>query len=132
MSDSRKKTCLAVLFVVLVILIMAGSLMPVAEMPGPEKTFQEKVLTVLWNLTHVPMYGVLTLVSLHYFECIGFSRRINAGVTAMVVMALGILIEVLQVYVPGRYGGVFDICLNAVGMAGGMGVFFKIFRKSGG
>jgi len=102
MSDSRKKTCLAVLFVVLVILIMAGSLMPVAEMPGPEKTFQEKVMTVLWNLTHVPMYGVLTLVSLHYFECIGFSRRINAGVTAMVVMALGILIEVLQVYVPGR------------------------------
>jgi VanZ family protein len=132
MSDSRKKTCLAVLFVVLVILIMAGSLMPVAEMPGPEKTFQEKVMTVLWNLTHVPMYGVLTLVSLHYFECIGFSRRINAGVTAMVVMALGILIEVLQVYVPGRYGGVFDIGLNAVGMAGGMGVFFKIFRKSGG
>jgi VanZ family protein len=50
----------------------------------------------------------------------------------MVVMALGILIEVLQVYVPGRYGGVFDIGLNAVGMAGGMGVFFKIFRKSGG
>lgn len=65
MSDSRKKICLAVLFAALVILIMAGSLMPVAEMPG-------------------------------------------------------------------RYGGVFDIGLNAVGMAGGMGVFFKIFRKSGG
>lgn len=131
MSDSRKKNCLAVLFAAVVILIMAGSLMPVAETTGLEKTFQEKVMTVLWNLTHVPMYGVLTLVSLLYFECIGFSRRINAGVTALVVMSLGILIEVLQMYVPGRYGGLFDVGLNAVGMAGGMGVFFRVFRKSG-
>ena len=103
-----------------------------ADIPEQGKTVWEKIRSVITNLMHVPMYGALTLVSLHYFECIRFSRPLNAVVTALVVMSLGILIEVLQVYVPGRYGGFFDIGLNAVGMVGGMVLFFNLFRKAGG
>ena len=124
MSHCTKKQWLALLFAAVVILIMAGSLMPMAEIPDQEKTVWEKIKSVISNLMHVPMYGVLTLVSLHYFACIRFSRPVNVGVTALIAMSLGILIEILQIYVPGRYGSLSDIGLNAAGMVGGMGVFF--------
>ncbi|MCF8092221.1 MAG: VanZ family protein [Desulfotignum sp.] len=130
MSHCRKKQWLALLFAAVLVLIMAGSLMPVAEIPESEKTFRERVMSVVFNLMHVPMYGVLTLVSLHYFECIRFSRPVCAAVTALIAMSVGVLIEVLQIYVPGRYGSFSDIGLNATGIAGGMVLFFKICCKA--
>lgn len=120
------------MFAAVVILILMGSLMPMADIPQQEKTAWEKIRSVIMNLMHVPMYGGLTLVSLYYFECIRFSRPFNIGVTALVAMSLGILIEVFQMYVPGRYGGVFDIGLNTAGMIGGMVLFFTILRRPGG
>jgi len=128
----RKKQWLALLFTAVVILILAGSLMPMAEIPEQEKTVWEKIMSVITNLMHVPMYGVLTLVSLYYFECIRFSRPGGAVVSALIAMAVGVVVEVLQIYVPGRYGSFSDIGLNTVGMVGGIGVFFRIRRKTGG
>lgn len=120
------------MFTAVVILIMAGSLMPMAEIPESEKTWQEKIMSVITNLMHVPMYGALTLVSLHYFECIRFSRLGGAVVSLLIAMALGALVEVLQMYVPGRFGSLSDIGLNAAGIAGGLILFYKIRCKSGG
>ena len=84
MSYSRKKQWLALLFTAVVILIMAGSLMPMAEIPESEKTWQEKIMSMIFNLMHVPMYGVLTLVSLYYFAHIRFSRRAGAIVSIVI------------------------------------------------
>jgi VanZ family protein len=132
MSYSRKKQWLALLFTAVVILIMAGSLMPMAEIPESEKTWQEKIMSMIFNLMHVPMYGVLTLVSLYYFAHIRFSRRAGTIVTIVIAMSVGGLVEVLQMYVPGRFGSLSDIGLNAAGMAGGLILFYKIRCKSGG
>jgi VanZ family protein len=128
----RKKKWLALLFAAVVIVILAGSLMPMAQIPEQEKTLWEKVMSVIWNLMHVPMYGVLTLVSLYYFECIRFSRWAGAAVSVVMAMSVGVLIEVLQMYVPGRYGSLSDIGLNAAGVAGGMALFFKTRCRAGG
>jgi VanZ family protein len=132
MSHCRKKQWLALLFTVVVILIMAGSLMPMAEIPEQKKTVWEKIMSVITNLMHIPMYGVLTLVSLYYFECIRFSRLGGAVVSVLIAMSVGALVEGLQMYVPGRFGSLSDIGLNAAGMAGGLILFYKIRCKTGG
>jgi VanZ family protein len=87
---------------------------------------------MIFNLMHVPMYGVLTLVSLYYFAHIRFSRRAGALITIVIAMSVGALVEVLQMYVPGRFGSLSDIGLNAAGIAGGLILFYKIRCKSGG
>ncbi len=114
------------------ILILVGSLMPMVDIPEQEKTVWEQIRSVITNLMHVPMYGVLTLVSLHFFECIRFSRPANAVVSALIAMSVGVLVEMLQMYVPGRYGSLSDIGLNAAGMVGGMVLFFRIRGKTKG
>jgi VanZ family protein len=127
----KKKQWPAVLFAAVVILIMAGSLTPMAQIPEQEKTVWEKMRSVIFNLMHVPMYGVLTLVSLHYFDYIRFSRGAGAAVSVVIAMSVGVLVEVLQIYVPGRYGSLSDIGLNAAGIVGGLILFFKIRHKAG-
>jgi VanZ family protein len=126
-----KKKWLAVLTAVIVILILAGSLMPMTDIPEQGKTVWDKIRSVIMNLMHVPMYGALTLALLHYFDCIRFSRPVNAGITAVVAITLGGFIEVLQTHVPGRYFSFSDIGLNAGGMAGAMVLFFRIRGKKG-
>ncbi len=127
----EKKQWLSVLFSAIVILILLGSLMPMADIPEQDKTVWEKIRSVMTNLMHVPMYGTLTLISLHYFECIRFSRPANAAVTALAAISLGGFLEILQCYVPGRYGGISDIGLNTAGMIGGMILFFRIRGRTG-
>lgn len=131
-THCRKKQWLALLFTAVMILILVGSLMPMADIPEQEKTVWEQIRSVITNLMHVPMYGVLTLVSLHFFECIRFSRPANAVVSALIAMSVGVLVEMLQMYVPGRYGSLSDIGLNAAGMVGGMVLFFRIRGKTKG
>jgi VanZ family protein len=125
----RKKYWLMLLFAAVLILIMAGSLMPVAEIPEQEKTVWEKVMSVIFNLMHIPMYGVLTLVALHYFDCIRFSRLAGAAVSAVIAMSVGILNEILQIFVPGRYGSLTDIVLNVFGIIAGMVLYRKFCQK---
>jgi VanZ family protein len=129
-TGSRKKQWLMLLFAAVLILIMAGSLVPVAEIPEQEKTVWEKVMSEIFNLMHVPMYGVLTLVSLHYFDCIRFSRPAGAAVSAVIAMSVGILNEILQIFVPGRYGSLTDIVLNAFGIIASMVLYRKFCQKT--
>jgi VanZ family protein len=129
-THCRKKQWLALLFAVVVILIMAGSLVPVAEIPEQEKTFWEKMMSVITNLMHVPMYGVLTLVSLHYFDCIRYSRKKGVVVSILIAMSVGILNEILQIFVPGRYGSLTDIILNVFGIIAGVVLYGKICQKT--
>ena len=104
--------------------------MPVVETPEQETTFWGELMSVVRNLMHVPMYGVLTLVLLHYFECIRFSRPAGALVSAVMAMFLGIAVELLQIYVPGRYCSISDIGLNFAGIIGAMILFFKFCFKA--
>ena len=82
------------------------------------------------NALHVPAYtGLLVLV------CLAFKSPSGASLTRLFVIALvcggfGAVLEILQLFVPGRTGSVIDILLNLMGIALGV-VIALSWRRSG-
>ena len=67
----------------------------------------------LFNLLHIPAYALLAGLVL---QAIG-RRRTHALLTAcLLALTVGMLTELFQFYVQGRYFSVIDILLNAAGV----------------
>jgi VanZ family protein len=83
-----------------------------------------------WDkLNHASAFAALTLAG-----CFGFpgSRRAVLGVL-LGILALGVLIEIVQYYVPGRSSEWLDLGADAVGMAIGATlalVALRLFRRT--
>jgi len=82
------------------------------------------------NVLHVPAYtGLLVLV------CLAFKSPPGASLTRLFVIALlcggfGVVLEIAQLFVPGRTGSVIDILLNLTGIALGAAIALS-WRRSG-
>ena len=67
------------------------------------------------NLLHVPVYAGLTWI---WWRALTTPKPLaKAGWAAAIAISYGVLDEVHQMYVPGRYGSVTDALLNAAGAA---------------
>jgi VanZ family protein len=93
----------AALWVLAVVLLIAGSLNPVTKPPNAHH---------IDKFVHLLVYGALAgLPALRL-------RRVRAALLiAVVLVAIGCAIEVLQGLVPGRQGSVGDALANTLGIA---------------
>lgn len=82
--------------------------------------------TLLQKILHIFLYGVLTLLLVWTLD--GVEPRAYRFLIALVIaVAFGAAMEWLQTKVPGRYGMVFDIVLDAAGAALGLlAAFFML------
>ena len=106
---------------VFIVIVIALSLEPGVTQSGDSyfswlvsstPTFAQKVL-------HVIAYGMIAILWLWTLESMQPRNRRTIVAVALAI-TLGISVEILQTVVPGRFGTLFDVFLNAIGASGGV------------
>ena len=106
-------------------LLMVASIIPGRAQPG-DSVFVwlvAKTPTLLQKALHVFLYAMLTLLWVWTLDAIqSKSQRLVIAVT--VAVCFGATMEWYQTKVPGRFGTIFDVALNAAGAL--LGIFAAI------
>lgn len=77
-----------------------------------------RLLTPNWqNLLHVPVYGGLALSWWWALETRLAEKKPRLIAAFILTMMYGLVDESWQLYIPGRYGSLTDLALNALGAA---------------
>ena len=80
--------------------------------------------TLLQKVLHVCFYGVFALLLVWTLDSIQ-PRTYRFLIALIIAVAFGVVMEWCQTKVPGRYGTVYDVALNAAGAA--LGLLAAIF-----
>lgn len=102
-------------------LLMLVSLIPGHPKPGDSAFIWliANTPTLIQKVLHVCLYGVLALLLAWTLE--GIQPRTYRFLIALIIaVAFGAVMEWCQTKVPGRFGTVYDVALNAVGAALGL------------
>ncbi len=77
-----------------------------------------RLLTPTWqNLLHAPVYGGLALSWWWTLETQLAEKKSRLIAAFTLTMIYGLVDETWQLYIPGRYGSLTDLALNALGAA---------------
>ena len=93
-------------------------------------TFLTSLKPGIQNLLHIPIFGFLAYLWLRAFFTIYRSIFMCAILALIITVVFGAIDEIHQLYVPGRYAGLLDIILNAVGAVMGVAVFGLQWRTT--
>jgi VanZ family protein len=107
-------------------LLMIASLIPGQHKPG-DSVFIWLVAntpTVMQKVLHVCLYGVLALMLVWTLDSIQ-SRAYRFMIALIITVAFGAVMEWCQTKVPGRYGTLYDVALNAAGAT--LGLLIAVF-----
>jgi len=83
---------------------------------------------IIYNLAHIPAYGLLTFLWLKAFD-ITRSRRQFLMVNAIILTGLALFAvsdEIHQSFIPGRSASCMDVGLDGLGIFLGLSVFNKL------
>ena len=101
-------------------------LMLVSLIPGRPKPYDSafiwlvaKTPTLIQKILHFSLYGVLVLLLVWSLESIE-SNTYRLLISFIIAVAFGAVMEWRQTKVPGRFGTVYDVVLNAAGAALGL------------
>ncbi len=87
----------------------------IPDTSSPENQFMLLSPTIQ-NLAHMPAYGFLVLLWIFNLRNFGVSKR-HAVMTAMIIATVyGLLMELLQMSMPGRFPSIMDCLLNVAGI----------------
>ncbi len=85
-----------------------------------------KIPSMLQNLLHLPAFGglaILWLFSLGYFA---LSSRASQQIAVIVSISYGGILELYQIWVPGRFASLGDFLFNGLGVLLFMTFYLKI------
>jgi VanZ family protein len=102
-------------------LLTLASLTPGRPQPG-DSAFNQLIAqtpTLLQKLLHICLYGVLVLLLAWTLDSIR-SRTYRFLISWIIAVAFGAVMEWYQSKVPGRFGTVIDVALNAAGATFGL------------
>lgn len=111
-------------FVAIVVLL---SVTPGIERPG-DSIFSWLVIhtaTPLQKALHVGIYALLALLWMWTLDPLE-SRWLRAAIALAITVAIGVILEWYQTYVPGRYGTITDVMLNVIGAILGLLAAFRL------
>ena len=106
--------------------LMVASIIPGRAEPGDSIFIWlvAKTPTLLQKTLHVFLYGVLTLLWVWTLDAIqSKSQRLLIAIT--IAVCFGAAMEWYQTKVPGRFGTIYDVALNAAGAL--LGLLAAIF-----
>ena len=75
------------------------------------------------NLLHIPMYIVLTILFLQIMQNYQIEGWKGNVLVFLGAGCFGIINEVIQIVIPGRYAGLTDIALNLIGVLAGILIY---------
>jgi VanZ family protein len=109
-------------------LILATSLVPGDE-DGERLRFVIQLKPLIQNLLHIPMFALLAILCLQVLESFNVKGARMYLTVAGGAVAFGALNELVQLWVPGRFGSLLDIGLNTFGVFLGI-LIYVLARKS--
>jgi VanZ family protein len=122
---SRNKISLSLIYM---LFLLASSLIPMdRQIRGLE--FLIDLKPTIQNLLHVPMYFILSIFLLQIFHKSQSEPWKRNFLVLLIAGFFGIINEIIQIPVPGRYGGLTDILLNFAGAILGI-IVFGLVEKS--
>jgi hypothetical protein len=110
-----------IITLILAAIVVALSISPGVGRPG-DNIFVWVIVrtpTLIQKIMHVVTYSTLAMAWMWTLESIE-SRTVRILLTIIVTVGLGTVLEWYQTRVPGRFGTVFDVALNAIGAAIGL------------
>ena len=84
----------------------------------------------LQNLLHIPLYMVLAVLWLQVFQPYEMAGRRKLVLVFLLSSLIGILTELIQTTVPGRYPSLLDTTFNVLGSGLGIVLYCKLHRTS--
>lgn len=116
----------AAVTLLLMALLVAASIVPGRAQPGDSLFVYAvaKTPTLVQKILHVSMYALLTLMWVWTLEAIQ-SRPDRLLIAAGVAIIFGASMEWYQTRMPGRFGTIVDVGLNAAGAV--LGLIAAIF-----
>jgi glycopeptide antibiotics resistance protein len=128
MANCRPNAIKIILTSIYMLLLLAGSMIPMdRQIKGLQFVIELK--PAIQNLLHIPMFAILSFLFLLILQ--GFQIE-NWKRNAIVLLSsgfFGLINEIIQIPVPGRYGGLTDILLNFSGAILGI-IVFGLVEKS--
>ncbi len=113
------------------LLLLAGSMIPMdRQIKGLEFIIDLK--PAVQNLLHVPMFAVLAFLFRLILQTVPIENWKRNAIALLGSGFFGLINEIIQIYVPGRYGGLTDILLNLAGAILGIVVFGLIEKSKSG
>ena len=128
MTRSRPSVRKIIFLITYSLLILFGSFIP---MDGASPTFRffMAVKPAIQNLLHIPVFALLSIFLLQVLDGFGIENRKKKIISISALFAFGILSELIQIPVPGRYPGVMDMGLNIIGALLGIWIFFHLANQ---
>ena len=68
------------------------------------------------NLLHIPAFGLLTVIWILVLGCYGVSKGRCILIASVLAFAFGLLTEIGQIWVPGRFPSILDLMLDLTGI----------------
>ena len=127
-SPSKRKIALLALYS---LLVMAGSLIPMdRDIRGLQFIIDLK--PAFQNFLHVPVFAILAILCLQVLRAYEMGRRKTLVIVLLCSLTLGVVNELVQLAVPGRYPSLMDIVFNTVGIICGMWLYFFLDKRQPG
>lgn len=127
MAEINNKSLFLLPLLLMVFIFMESSI-PMDGGPGDIK-FLTDLNPKLQNLLHIPLYACLSFLWFRAFLRSGANTAKGVVLALFITILYGCLDEVHQTFVPGRYGGLMDICLDTVGAISGV-LILGAFKRS--
>ena len=106
-------------------LIVASSLIPMdREISGLQFIIELKPL--IQNLLHIPAYAVLAILLFQLLRIYKVEGRKRIVLLVACAVGFGLLNELIQLAVPGRYPSLVDMVLNVIGILVGAWLYSVI------
>jgi len=109
-----------------VTLVFAGLIVALSVTPGIARPGDNAFVWIVVNtpeplqkLMHVAVYAALALLWMWTLESVE-SRTLRIALAFLATIGLGAALEWYQTQVPGRFGSLFDVALNALGAIVGL------------
>ncbi len=114
-------------------LILMALIFVMSSIPMDGKSERLKFMTDLaptvQNILHIPVFDLLAYLWLRSLAKHGFSRIQKLISTMIITVGYGILDEVHQLFVPGRYASLSDVVMNILGITIGIIIFLQLERR---
>ena len=99
---------------------------------GERVRFVTEVTPVIQNMLHIPAFAILSILWLSVLKTCQTDRGKRLIFVLLLATAFGIVNELIQMGVPGRYAGTLDLCLNTVGVLTGVLIYSALERGNPG
>jgi glycopeptide antibiotics resistance protein len=128
MIACRPNAIKIILTSVYMLLLLASSVIPMdRHINGLQFVIDLK--PTVQNLLHIPMFAVLSFLFLLILQAFQIENWKRNTIVLLSSGLFGLINEIIQIPVPGRYGGLTDILLNFAGAILGI-IVFGLVKKS--